>query len=141
VIILDTDHITVLRYVEHPRCTALEGRLQSVAGEVVATTVITLEEQMRGWLAEVSRARDVHKQTVAYENLVKLFDFFSGWQIVLFDAHAASEFERLRKQRIRIGTPDLKIASIALAQGALLLSANLRDFRRVPGLRVESWLE
>jgi tRNA(fMet)-specific endonuclease VapC len=53
---------------------------------------------------------------------------------------AGNRFETLRKQRIRIGTQDLKIASIALEAGALLLSANLRDFERVPGLRVENWL-
>jgi predicted nucleic acid-binding protein len=34
----------------------------------------------------------------------------------------------------------LKIASIALEADAVLLSANLRDFERVPGLRVENWL-
>jgi tRNA(fMet)-specific endonuclease VapC len=48
---------------------------------------------------------------------------------------------RLRRLRIRIGTQDLKIAAIALSRDALLLSANLRDFQRVPGLRVENWLE
>lgn len=36
---------------------------------------------------------------------------------------------------------DLRIASIVLANGATLLSRNLRDFDRVPGLRVENWLE
>ena len=50
------------------------------------------------------------------------------------------DFMRLRRERIRIGTQDLKIASIALHTGALLLSANLRDFEKVPGLRVEDWL-
>ena len=35
---------------------------------------------------------------------------------------------------------DLKIACIALVHNALLLSANLRDFQQVPGLRVENWL-
>jgi tRNA(fMet)-specific endonuclease VapC len=35
---------------------------------------------------------------------------------------------------------DLKIAAIALANDALVLSANLREFGRVPGLRVEDWL-
>lgn len=52
---------------------------------------------------------------------------------------AAAEFERLRKQRIRIGTMDLKIAAIALANNATLLSKNLRDFGKVPGLKVEDW--
>jgi tRNA(fMet)-specific endonuclease VapC len=40
-----------------------------------------------------------------------------------------------------IGTHDLKIAPIALVNDATLLSANLRDFEQVPGLRVENWLE
>jgi tRNA(fMet)-specific endonuclease VapC len=57
-----------------------------------------------------------------------------------FDEAAAQEFERLRKLRVRIGTMDLKIAAIALANDALLLSANLRDFKKVPGLRIESWI-
>ena len=63
------------------------------------------------------------------------------WEIVPLDMRAADEFSRLRKQKIRVGTQDLKIASIALVHDALLLSANLRDFRQVPGLRVENWLE
>jgi hypothetical protein len=46
----------------------------------------------------------------------------------------------LRRGRIRIGTQDVKIASMALSRDATLLWANLRDFQRVPGLRVEDWL-
>jgi tRNA(fMet)-specific endonuclease VapC len=38
-------------------------------------------------------------------------------------------------------TMDLKIAAIALVNQVLFLSANLRDFEQVPGLRVENWLE
>ena len=56
-----------------------------------------------------------------------------------FDEPAADRFEALRKQRIRVGTQDVKIASIALEHDALLLSANLRDFEQIPGLRVENW--
>jgi tRNA(fMet)-specific endonuclease VapC len=140
-ILVDTDHITVLRYVEHPRCSALKSRLQTVTGEAVATTVVTLEEQMRGWLTEISRWRQVQRQIVAYQSLTDLFDFFGRWQVVSLGAQAAENFERFRKSGVRIGTSDLKIASIAVARNALLLSAKLRDFRKVPGLRVENWLE
>jgi tRNA(fMet)-specific endonuclease VapC len=59
--------------------------------------------------------------------------------LVDFDERAADEYERLRKARIRIGSMDLKIAAIALASDATLLSRNLSDFSKVPGLRVEDW--
>lgn len=140
-ILLDTDHVTVLWYTEHPRCAALNARLQSLQNEVAATTVITAEEQMRGWLAEIARMRGARKQIPAYERLANLFRFFARWPIVPFDDRAADELERLHKARIRIGTPDLKIASITLVHDALLLSANLRDFHKVPDLKVENWLE
>ncbi|HTU19676.1 MAG TPA: type II toxin-antitoxin system VapC family toxin [Gemmataceae bacterium] len=60
--------------------------------------------------------------------------------MIEFDDRAAAEFARLRK-KVRIGSMDLKIASITLVHDALLLSANLRDFEKVPGLRVEDWLK
>lgn len=73
-------------------------------------------------------------------NLINLIRFFQAWDILRFDEHAADRFQGFRKQRVRIGTLDLKIACIALEQGAILLSANARDFNQVPGLRVENWL-
>jgi tRNA(fMet)-specific endonuclease VapC len=53
---------------------------------------------------------------------------------------AADRFEQLRRSGVRIGSMDLKIASIALIHNALLVSANLQDFQQVPNLRVENWL-
>jgi tRNA(fMet)-specific endonuclease VapC len=60
--------------------------------------------------------------------------------VLPWDTEAANILLDLRKQRIRIGTMDLKIASIVLAHNAVLLSQNLRDFQRVPDLQVEDWL-
>lgn len=139
-ILLDTDHLSLLKYPESPQYGPLVARMEAAAERVFATTIVSVEEQMRGWLAVISRVRDVDKQVLYYEQLGLLFDLFRRWEVVPFDLRAAGEFKRLRGQRLRIGTQDLKIASIALAQDALLLSANLRDFRRVPRLRVENWL-
>ena len=50
-------------------------------------------------------------------------------------------FTRFRKQGIRIGTMDLRIASIALAHVATLLTRNTVDFAQVPGLCFENWLD
>ena len=139
-ILLDTDHVNVLKYPQHPRFTSLTTQLNTSADQDIATTVITVEEQMRGWLAWINRSDDVHRQVPAYQELLRLFVFFSRWHVVLFDEQAASVFQGLRAQRIRIGTMDLKIAAIALAHDALLLSANLRDFQQIPNLRVANWI-
>jgi tRNA(fMet)-specific endonuclease VapC len=69
-----------------------------------------------------------------------LIGFFSKFTVAPFDERAADQFDALRAAKIRLGTMELKIASIALVNQALLLSANRRDFEQVPGLRVENWL-
>ncbi len=139
-IILDTNHVTVLRYPEHSQYAMLSAQMSRSAETDFATTAISIEEQMRGWLAAIHRTPKVHNQILYYTRLIGLIDFFSKWEILPFNEPAADRFEELRKLRVRIGTMDLKIASIALEAGALLLTANLRDFERVPGLRVENWL-
>ena len=68
-----------------------------------------------------------------------MLDDFATRPVVGFVRSAAAEFERMLRLKLRIGTMDLRIAAIAIAQDALLLSKNLTDFRKVPGLRVEDW--
>lgn len=115
-------------------------KFRSAADAIIVTTVVCIEEEFRGWLAEINRYGDVHKQLAAYGGFTELLKSLTAWEILPFDDAAATEFKRLRAQRIRIGTQDLKIASICRIHGALLLSANLRDFRKVPNLLVEDWL-
>ena len=136
-IILDTDHLSALQYRAAPTAFALQSRLESLPLEDIATTAISVEEQMRGWLGLIRRYPDVHSQVQSYERLIRLFDFFAQWQILPFDQRAADEFTRLRREGIRIGTMDLKIASIVVVHGGTLLSGNSRDFRQVPGVQVE----
>ena len=45
------------------------------------------------------------------------------------------------RQGLRIGSLDLKIACIALAHAAAVLTRNTTDFAQVPGLRIENWLD
>jgi len=139
-IILDTDHISVLQYEDSPTALRLQAHLEGASPREVATTAITVEEQTRSWLGLIRRYTDVHRQVPYYDRLIRLFDFFAGWSILPFDERAADEFKRLRDERIRIATMDLKIASIALANDATLLSRNLRDFETVPGLQIDNWL-
>lgn len=141
-ILIDTDHATLLKFPDSDRGRRLIARLEAVPStEIVGVTIITVEERMRGWLAVIARERNAARQVVGYRELSALFEFYQEFEIVPFDEDAAGRFDALRCQRLRVGTRDLKIAAIALAQSALLLSANKRDFNRVPELRVENWLD
>jgi tRNA(fMet)-specific endonuclease VapC len=140
VIILDTDHFNILQIGKGSTYDALSARMNASPGQRFATTVITYEEHMRGWLAGIRRARNVVNQVRSYDQLINLVRFFQAWEILRFDEHSAARFSNLRQQRVQIGTLDLKIASIALEHEATLLSANARDFTQVPSLRVENWL-
>jgi tRNA(fMet)-specific endonuclease VapC len=138
-ILLDTDHLSILTDRRAAGHASLVGRLE-LAREPLAIPVVAVEEQCKGWLAKIARTREIHQQITPYERLAEFFDFLAEWDIVAFSETAADRFTELRRRKIRVGSQDLKIASIAMAEGALLLSANLRDFQKVSGLRVENWL-
>jgi len=140
-IILDTDHLTVLKYSRDARFRNLAERMADSADQDFVTTAITLEEQLRGWLAEINRSSDPETQIPAYSELTGLIEFFSLWTILPFGNSAASLFRQFRSQKIRAGSMDLKIASIAVSLNSVLLTANTRDFASIPGLRIENWLE
>lgn len=137
--LIDTDHLTVLSFPQDSKHASLSERISS-SSDAPAITVVSVAEALRGWLAEINRHQSVRKKIPAFDRLASLIQFFANWRIVALDAHSADQFELLRTMRLRLGTMDLMIAAIALARNALLLSANLSDFRKVPGLRVENWL-
>jgi tRNA(fMet)-specific endonuclease VapC len=137
-IILDTDLLTIVQRAEGDAYTRLAARLDA-AGEPVWVTMVSFEEQMRGWLAYAARARDPEAVIQGYARLRAVLEDFQTRPILDFDDRASAEFERLRRARVRIGTMDLRIAAIALVRDALLLSRNLSDYRQVPGLGVEDW--
>ena len=135
--VLDTDHLVELDFGSSAGI-RLRDRLDAARYDV-ATTIISAEEQLRGWLAQIHRLTEVHQQIVAYERLQRRMEFFAAWHVLPWTTAAADEFEKLRRQQVRIGTMDLKIASIVLSRQATLLSRNLVDFEKVPGLNVQDW--
>ncbi len=94
---------------------------------------------MRGWMAYQRKLRNIDEEVFGYETLRNYFDYFKTIIIINFDDKAANIFKELKSSKIRIGTMDLKIASIALANDAILVSRNLSDFEQIPGLRVKNW--
>lgn len=137
----DSDHISILQHMESQQSGILAKRLREASKQVrVGISIISVEEQMRGWMASIAKERNVIRQVLSYNKLAELFGFFAKFPLVAFDEECAERFDELRANKIRIGTMDLKIAATALVNDATLLSANLRDFQKVPGLRVENWL-
>ncbi len=119
----------------------LQMRLETVPSESLATTIVTYDEQMRGWLAEAARAATLERVVATYARLERNLELFRGARLLSFDQRAADEFRNLRRAGIRIGTMDLRIAAIALTHRGTVLTRNLSDFQRVPGLPAENWAE
>jgi tRNA(fMet)-specific endonuclease VapC len=138
-LVLDTDHLSALEWEASRHTQLLLERLSHIAPDDAATTIINFEEQMRGWPAYLSRARTLTQQVEAYRRLKRHLDNYRRILVLEFDLRAATEFQRLRKRHRTIGTMDLKIAATVLANGAILLSRNLTDFRKILELRVEDW--
>ncbi len=140
-ILLDTDHLTVLRFRSGERCVRLIARMEAAKEELFGTTIINVAEQMKGWLAAINKERQAVLQVTGYRELARLFDFYSSYHIASFDEVAAVRFNDLRQAKIRVGTSDLKIAAVAMTCDALLLTANRPDFEQIPGLRFSNWLD
>jgi tRNA(fMet)-specific endonuclease VapC len=134
--ILDTDHVSLWQR-SQPQ---VSRRIESKEPVTIATTIITAEEQCRGRLKLTHRADSGIKRIEAYARLRETLFFFRHFsQVLEFSAEAEVQYADLKRQRISIGAQDLKIASIALAVGGIVVTRNRRDFEKVPGLSIEDW--
>jgi len=133
--ILDTDHASLYQHGDP----LLGQRLDTLPPNQLATTIVTYEEQITGRLTVVRRAAAGPARVHAYLWLQRTLDFFCRMPMLPLDEPASIIFQRLIALKLRIGTQDLRIASIALANEMTLLTRNRRDFQRVPGLVLEDW--
>ena len=136
--ILDTDHISILER-GGAKAQHLITRLANVKAENVAATIISYEEQLRGWLSYIRKAKTIDAEVEAYKELKKQLNNYSNIPIIEFNDRAAQEFKRLKNDYPRLGTMDLKIAAITLINEAILLTRNQKDFGKIVGLKIEDW--
>lgn len=135
VYVLDSDHLSVFQRGHEP----LKNRILTLSPEQISITIISVEELLRGRLAQVRRAAQSDARVRAYYWLSKTLDFLCGFPILKYDSHAEAYFQNFLDRKIRIGSQDLKIAAIALSQQATLVTRNRRDFERIPSLKIEDW--
>ena len=133
--ILDTDHLTLLR----------RGHMDVVAGvsakrpDEIAITIISIEEQFRGWFTQVRKARDSARLARAYEGLFDVIEMARSLCVLPFSRAAVDRYVDLKKELPRLGKHDLAIASVVLEFDATIVTRNKQDFEQVPNLRVEDW--
>jgi tRNA(fMet)-specific endonuclease VapC len=110
-------------------------RLQNVGPAVVAVSVVTVLELRQG--AERSQQRELAH--------ARLDDFFGPLEVLPFEEADALVASRIRAELYRIGRPigdfDSLIAAHGLARDLIVVTNNVDEFGRVPGLSVENWAE
>jgi len=138
-LVLDTNHRRCLAQPDSLTLPLLRRLAESEAA--VVSTIITAEEHFRGRLAQIRSAADAPRQIPYYQAFRETIEFYHAWVLLPWDAESAGLFTTFRKQGVRIGAIDLKLASITIAHDATPLTRNTVDFAQVPGLRFENWLD
>ncbi len=110
-------------------------RLQENLSKGLCISAITLAELEHG----------VEKSANPEKNQMALIQFLSILDILPFDDLAATEYgnicAHLQKQGTPIGTMDMLIAGHARAENLILVTNNVREFKRVPNLCIENWAD
>lgn len=100
----------------------------------MAISSITLAELMHG----------VEKSSNPARNLAAVEDFYTRLAVLPYGEKAAGHYGTIRaaleKQGQSIGVNDLHIAAHARSDGFVLVTNNMREFQRIPGLLLENWI-
>jgi len=127
---LDTN---ICIYVIKNRPPKLRERFNRLADQL-CISAITLGELIYG----------TEKSSRPMENLSIVEQFAALLEVLAFANKAAAHFGQLRAELERAGEPvgayDMLIGGHARSEGLVLVSNNVREFRRIKGLRVENWL-
>ena len=117
-------------------------RAAAIQSEEHCLPVVVVEEILRGRLNEIRRA-EAGKSRITLERAYVLFQDTAAqvqhFRILSYTAEAELLYQERKRQKLRIGTHDLRIAAICVAHSASFISRKRRDFEAVPGLAVQFW--
>jgi tRNA(fMet)-specific endonuclease VapC len=133
--VLDTDHISLYQK-SHPQ---VVSRVRATDVQEIAVTIISAEEQLRGWFDAIRQASSGERLMWAYLGFHQGIEYFNTIRVLDLTPDALQRYLALRAAKIRVGTQDLRIASIVLSFNGTLVTRNRRDFVQVPGLKIEDW--
>jgi tRNA(fMet)-specific endonuclease VapC len=133
--ILDTDTLSLSQHGH----AAINARVLALSPGELAITVLSVEEQITGRFASLRKARQADELARAYQRLADTVRMLSGVPILSYTEQAIMRYGQLLTLKLGVGKMDLRIAAVALENNGVLVTRNLRDFRRIPGLVVEDW--
>jgi tRNA(fMet)-specific endonuclease VapC len=129
--LLDTN---IVIYVIKRRPIEVKSKFNENAGRM-AISAITLSELYHG----------AEKSAKVAQNLQVIEEFASHLQVLPYTAKASQQYGAIRSQLEVSGQPigvnDLHIAAHARSEGLVVVTNNMSEFARIPGLMVENWVE
>ena len=136
-LILDTDHVSLILRGDN------QLRERAIQETNVSISVVTFQEVFNGWTMRINQAKPDEDFVALYSRLCAAIDYFKQTEILNFDSDSDVVFRSLlknnpplRKARLQ---RDMRIAAIALANDATIVTRNTKDFVQVPGLKIINW--
>jgi tRNA(fMet)-specific endonuclease VapC len=136
--ILDTDTTSLLL-----RGNPNVSRQVQFVGADVAISIVTAQELFNGWVVRINNAKNTDELIQLYDKFLGIINLCKKVTVLPFDRNAAIELESLlqsqstlAKQRLQ---KDMRIAAIALANNATVVTCNYRDFSLIPRLLIVNW--
>ena len=139
--LIDTDHLSVYARKQGSAYARLKAKIAQVEPTEIGVAIISFHEQAIGCHSYLQRAKNAYDLARGYLMFQELLGAFSSANVVPFSAVVANRFLGLRSQLSTVSTNDLRIAAVALEHGLTLVTGNTVDFQKVPGLRLDNWLD
>ena len=117
----------------------VQRRMQETEEVVIA--VVSRIEVLQGRFASLLKAANGEELMRGQHRLDQAERDLRAFRLLPIIDAVAAEFDRLReiKRLKKLGRGDLLIAAIVMANRAMLVTRNVKDFRTVPGLQIENW--
>ena len=138
--ILDTDHISL--FLSGNR--AIKNKIAYCVNDI-AITIITVQEIFSGWINRINNPKSTSSLSYLYTRLWETTEFFKAINVLNFNVESENCYTALKRSSKNLAKKriqkDLRIASIALTNNAIVVTRNYKDFSQVPNLRLENWFE
>jgi tRNA(fMet)-specific endonuclease VapC len=136
--ILDTDHISLFLGNYPP----IRDRVFQTKADC-SITIISVQEIFNGWVGQLNRVENEAYKIEIYQRLLITTKFIQQMPVLNYEQSASDRYQQiikdnpiLAKRRLE---KDMRIAAIALANEATIVTRNKRDFEQVPRLIIDDW--